>query len=114
MKDKQIFCYIRSEVIATNSKPDIIDLVNEKKVSVMGDKSQKIISSMEQKEKKVDKNVDFEKKVMEVVACHDMISIIKEKVAALEKVKKRLEGRLSNGNVDTNEILQLKMNLEND
>ena len=51
---------------------------------------------------------------MEVVACHDMISIIKEKVAALEEVKKQLEGRLSNGNKDTNQILQLKMNLEND
>ena len=63
MRDKKIFCYIRSEVIATNSKPEIINLVDEKKVSVMGDKSQKIISSMEQKEKKVDKNVDFEKEV---------------------------------------------------
>ena len=114
MRDKQIFRYIRSEVTATNLNPVIINLVDEKKVSVIGDKSQKIISTMQQKDKKVDKNVDLEKEVMEVVACHDMISIIKEKVAALEKVKKRLEGRLSNGNVDTNEILQLKMNLEND
>ena len=114
VKDKHVIGYIRSEVIATNSNPVIIDLVDEKKVSVIGDKSQKIISTMQQKDKKVDKNVDLEKEVMEVVACHDMISIIKEKVAALEEVKERLEGRLSNGNKDTNEILQLKMNLEND
>ena len=114
MRDKQIFRYIRSEVTATNSNPVIIDLVDEKKVSVIGDKSQKIISTMQQKEKKVDKDVDFEKEVMEVVACHDIISIIGEKVAALKRVKKQMEERLSNGNVDTSEILCLKMNLKNE
>ena len=69
---------------------------------------------MQQKEKKVDKDVDFEKEVMEVVTCHDIISIIEQKVAALERVKKRMKERLSNGNADTSEILRLKMNLENE
>ena len=39
--------------------PVIIDLLDEKKLSVIEDKSQKIISTMQQKEKKVDNNVDF-------------------------------------------------------
>ena len=67
---------------------------------------------MKQKEKKVDKDVDFEKEVMEVVLCHDVISIIEEEVASLERVKKQMEERLSNGNADTSEILRLKINLE--
>ena len=57
MRDKQIIRYIRSEVTAKNSNPVIIDLVDEKKVSVIGDKSQKIISTMQQKDKKVDKTL---------------------------------------------------------
>ena len=54
----------------------------------------------------------FEKEVMEIVACHDIISIIEEKVAALERMKKQMKERLSNGNADTSEILRLQMNLE--
>ena len=49
-----------------------------------------------------------------MVVCHDIISIIEEKVAALERVKKQMKERLSNGNADTSEILCLKMNLKND